>query len=146
MLSTNSLQLPAKYAFVRVLRGSKHLASNSAVHWIAWLSRTSGVTIVGYIFSSAIPVFEDLVSLAGALITALLCFQLMGAMWLYDNWSKGKEERSAGWTLMVIWCIFVIILGSFMTVAGIWGSVTSIIVSYQKTGGSAAWTCADNSV
>lgn len=29
--------LPAKYVFVRILRGSKHLASNSLIHWVTWL-------------------------------------------------------------------------------------------------------------
>lgn len=74
-----------------------------------------------------------------------MCFQPMAGMWLYDNWSKGKVNRSARWYAMVAWCAFVIIAGTFLMIGGTYGSVVSIIKSYNETGGSAAWSCADNS-
>lgn len=74
-----------------------------------------------------------------------MSFQPMGFMWLYDNWSLGKTERTPRWTLMVCWCVFVISSGTFLMVAGTYGSVVSIIDSYKESGGSAAWSCADNS-
>lgn len=46
---------------------------------------------------------------------------------------------------MVFWCAFVLISGTFLIIAGTYGSVTAIIDSYRETGGSAAWSCADNS-
>jgi hypothetical protein len=115
------------------------------VHWVAWLGCTFGVALIAYIIASSIPVFSDLVSLVGALLGTPMCFQPMGGMWLYDNWSKGKSHRSLKWTLMVCWCISVIIAGTFLMVGGTYGSVVSIIDSYKESGGSAAWSCADNS-
>lgn len=138
-------QLPAKYIFVRVLRGSKHLTAHTFIHWATWLSCTFGMAIIAYIIASAIPVFGGLVSLVGALLGTVLSFQPMGCMWLYDNWSRGKAEKKPIWISMVCWSVFVILVGSFLMVAGTYGSVVGIAKSYSEAGGSAAWSCADNS-
>jgi hypothetical protein len=100
---------------------------------------------VAYVIASAIPVFDGLVSLVGALLGTLISFQPMGCMWLYDHWTKGKEERSLRWALMVGWSIFVIVIGTFLTVAGTYSSAKSIADSFQKDGGTSPWSCADNS-
>lgn len=145
-IALTAFQITAKYIFVRVLQGSRHLASNTLTHWVVWLGCTIGIALVAYIIASAIPVFSDLVSLVGALLGVPMCFQPMGGMWLYDNWNQGKGQRSAKWTAMVCWCIFVIVIGTFLMIAGTYGSVVMIIASYQESGGSAAWSCADNSI
>ncbi|QMW48426.1 amino acid transporter [Aspergillus flavus] len=139
------IHLPAKYLFIRILQGSRHLTANTTIHWATWLGCTSGIAIIAYIIASAIPVFNDLVSLVGALLGTLMSFQPMGCMWLYDNWSKGKISKSPKWIFMVFWSGFVILSGTFLMVGGTYGSVVSIIDSYKKSGGSAAWSCADNS-
>lgn len=100
--------------------------------------------MIAYIIASAIPVFDSLVSLIGALLGTLMCFQPMGCMWLFDNWHR-KSEGSKRWMLMVCWSVFVIVLGTFLMVAGTYGSVVAIMDSYNASGGSAAFSCADNS-
>lgn len=137
---------PAKYVFVRVLRGSKHLASNTLIHWISWLGCTFGVALIAYIIASAVPVFGGLISLVGALLGTLMTFQPMGCMWLYDHWKEGMVKGSRlRWQLMVCWSVFVIVIGTFLMIAGTYGSIVGIIDSYKAEGGSAAWSCADNS-
>lgn len=86
-------------------------------------------------------------SLIGALLGTLMCFQPYGCMWLYDNWAEGKKDgqRSWRWTAMVAFSVFVIVSGTFLMIAGTYGSIVGIIDSYKVSGGSAAWTCADNS-
>jgi amino acid permease len=134
---------PAKYVFVRALRGSKHLVSNSTVHWVTWLSCTLGVTIVGYIIASAVPNFGSLISLVGALLGTLMAFQPLGAMWLYDNWNG--RTRNARWLMGVCWASFVILIGTFIMVAGSYSAIAAIIDDYKANGGTGAWSCADNS-
>ncbi|KAJ3505167.1 hypothetical protein NM208_g16233 [Fusarium decemcellulare] len=134
--------LPAKHIFVRILRGSKHLTANTAIHWITWLGSTFSVSLVAYLIASGIPVFGGLVSLIGALLGTFLAFQPMGCMWLYDHW---KDERTVRWHLMVGWSVFVIVSGTFLMIAGTYSSIVGIIDSYKADGGSAAWSCADNS-
>lgn len=112
---------------------------------MTWLSCTFGIALVAYIIASAIPVFNDLVSLIGALLGTMMSFQPMGCMWLYDNWARGKATRKPRWILMVCWSVFVVLSGTFLMIAGTYGSVVSIMKSYAESGGSAAWSCADNS-
>lgn len=112
---------------------------------MTWLSCTFGVTLIAYIIASSIPVFSDIVSLIGAVFGITMGFQPMGAMWLYDHWYSEKDQLSLKWRFKVCWCIFVISIGTFLTIGGTYGSVISIIDSYSQSGGSAAWSCADNS-
>lgn len=131
--------------FVKILRGSKHLNSNSLVHWGTWLGCTFGIALIAYIIASAIPVFGNLVSLIGALLGTLMSFQPMGCMWLYDNWGREKSKRDWKWQAMVAFSVFVVVSGTFLMIAGTYGSIVAIIEGYKADGGSAAWTCADNS-
>ncbi|KAH0429608.1 amino acid transporter [Colletotrichum camelliae] len=131
-----------KYLFLRFMRGSSHLTRNSVTHWAVWIGCTGVNALLSYIVASAIPILSGLVSLVGAFGGTLLSLQPMGAMWLYDNWN-GK--RTPLWMLTFAWVVFVIVMGSFMTVAGSYGAIVGIINDYKASGGSAAWSCADNS-
>ncbi|KAF5004863.1 hypothetical protein FDECE_8645 [Fusarium decemcellulare] len=137
------IHLPSKYIFVRILRGSHHLTANTNIHWVTWLGSTSTITLVAYLIASGMPAFGGLVSLIGALLGTFMAFQPMGCMWFYDNWNT--EERTLKWRLMVAWSAFVIASGTFLMVAGTYGSIVGIIDSYKESGGSRAWSCDDNS-
>lgn len=91
---SDSFQFPSKYVFVRILRGSRHLTNNSFIHWGTWLGCTCAITVSSYLIASGIPIFSDLVSLIGALLGAAMPFQPMGCMWLYDNWTRGRERKT----------------------------------------------------
>ena len=122
------------------------MTANSVIHWATWLGCTSVTTIIAYCIASGIPAFGGLVSLVGALFGTLLCFQPEGIMWLYDNWAKGRGQRkTAKWIVGTIWSVFLIVIGSFLMAAGTYGSVKGIMASYAESGGSAAFSCADNS-
>jgi len=135
--------LVAKYFFIRTLRGTKHLSHPTTKHWVTWFGFTAAVSLTAYVIASAIPVFGGLVSLVGALLGTLMSFQPMGCMWLYDNWHR--SNRDWRWKGMVAWSIFVIVAGTFLLIGGTYGSIVGIIDSYNKDGGTKAWTCADNS-
>ncbi|WVR00371.1 hypothetical protein IAU59_007514 [Kwoniella sp. CBS 9459] len=137
--------LPAKYLFVRIMRGSEHLTRNTAKHYVTWYSCVLGCVLFSYVIASAIPVFDGLASLVGALFGTVLCIQLMGGMWLYDNWQYRYEKKTFGYRLALCWSFFSIALGSFLMVAGTYGAIVGIIDSYNATGGTSAWSCADNS-
>ncbi|KAL4942659.1 hypothetical protein BDV06DRAFT_211630 [Aspergillus oleicola] len=137
--------VPAKFIFINLLRGTPHLTANTPTHWITWLACTLSITAIAFIIASTIPIFDSLVSLIGALLGTLMCFQPMGCMWLFDNWKKEKGLRERFWRLKVTWAGFVVLLGCFLTVAGTYGCVVGIIDSYAAEGGQAAFSCADNS-
>lgn len=140
----NRFQVPAKYIFVRILRDSKHLVSNSATHWMIWLGCTFSISVSSYVVASAIPFFGPLTSLIGSFFGSVMSFQFMGIMWFYSHWS----ERKAGhyrWTMVAVWAAFVVVAGTVLMVAGTYGSVIGIMDYYKAGGGSSAWSCADNS-
>lgn len=141
----DQLQFSSKYIFIRILRGSEHLTANSFKHWATWLGCTTAITLSSYLIASGIPNFADLVSLIGALLGTFMSFLPMGCMWLYDNWKNGREQATLKWMLLSSWSILVIVCGSFLMVAGTYGSVVNIIASSKATSGSSAWSCADNS-
>ncbi|XRM42612.1 hypothetical protein ABZX51_005822 [Aspergillus tubingensis] len=143
--TTIVLHLPSKYAFVRILRGSTHLTSNSMIHWCTWLGCTCSSTVIAYLIASGIPFFNNLVSLIGALLGVFLAYQPAGCMWFYINWSS-RNFRDWKWVVKASWSLFIIVVGMFMTVAGTYGAIVGIIDSLNEDGGRKPWTCADNSV
>ncbi|RSL57158.1 hypothetical protein CEP54_008439 [Fusarium duplospermum] len=144
--ATINAHAASKYPFIRLLRGSRHLTANTFTHWAYWLGCTFTVSLSAYAIASGIPIFHALVSLVGALLGTLMCFQPMGCMWLYDNWSRGRSGgRSVGWTIQACVAVFVVVSGMFLTVAGTYGTVVGVIKAFRETKGAAAWSCADNS-
>ncbi|KAL4868894.1 hypothetical protein BDV12DRAFT_185605 [Aspergillus spectabilis] len=134
--------IPVKFIFVHILRGSHHLTSNTPKHWLTCISE---ITIIAWIIASTIPVFDALVSLIGALLGPLMCIQPMGAMWRDDNWGKAattatgtdtgqQRTKTNRWTLMVGvgWSVLLIVLGTFLMVAGTYGSLVGIVDSYSE--------------
>jgi hypothetical protein len=103
------------------------------------------MTLVAYLIASSIPFFDSLVSLIGALLGTFLAYQPSGCMWLYDNWSR-RTDRDWKWTTMACWSGFIIVVGTFITIAGTYGSIVGIIDLLREDGGSKPWTCADNSI
>lgn len=57
------LHVASKYLFVRILRNSPHLQTNSMVHWVTWLSCTIGLGSISFILAEAIPIFNYLIAL-----------------------------------------------------------------------------------
>jgi hypothetical protein len=137
-------QFPAKLLFVRILRNSKHLTTSTPTHWITWLSSVAGITLISYIVASAVPIFGGLVSLIGGLLVPLMSFQPMGMMWLYDNYNT-RSHSTWSWKVGFGCSVGIIIFGCFIMVAGTYGAVVDIIETYRESGGTLAWSCADNS-
>ncbi|KAI5366205.1 Putative amino acid transporter, transmembrane domain-containing protein [Septoria linicola] len=134
------VHMPAKTIFMRFMRGTEHLTSNTPIHWMAWLGCTITITIVAYLIGSGIPVFDQLLSLVGALLATVTCFQPTGMMWLFDNFRR--PERNLNWWAGVIFSLFMIIGGTFITIGGTYGAILGIVDSTDRT---SPWSCADNS-
>ncbi|OCF62257.1 hypothetical protein L486_01925 [Kwoniella mangroviensis CBS 10435] len=139
------LHLPAKYIFLRLMKGSRHLTSNSPIHWAVWLSCVGTCAIIAYVIASAIPVFSSLVGLIGALFGTFFCIMLMGGMWLFDNKSRRHTDTSFGYRALFFMNVFLVVLAAYLMISGTWGAVQDIIDSYNADGGQSAWSCKDNS-
>ncbi|GFZ50956.1 hypothetical protein JCM24511_08714 [Saitozyma sp. JCM 24511] len=136
--------IPAKYVFVRILRNSRHLSKNTPIHYIVWFSCVIVNCALSFIIAEAIPFFNDLVGLIGALLGTFICIQTEAYMWLWDEW-RSPNRGTLKWKALVAMNILFIVLGFFVMIAGTYGSVVAINQSLHDGNTSAPFSCADNS-
>ncbi|KAI1247524.1 hypothetical protein MGN70_011414 [Eutypa lata] len=137
------IHVAAKYLFVRMLRNSRHLQQNTVVHWSIWLACTLGMSIVGFLIASGIPIFNYLLALAGSLTFAPLALGLPGYLWIYDH----QHYRKGNWWRVTVYYLnwLMILLAVFLTIGGTYGVVQNIIDAYARGEIDRAFSCADNS-
>jgi hypothetical protein len=80
----------SKYMFVRMFRNTKHLQSNSLVHWSTWIGCNVGVGVLAFILAEAIPVFSYILSLEAAMFFAPMSLLFPAFFWIYNH----KQYRS----------------------------------------------------
>ncbi|KAK7751468.1 hypothetical protein SLS62_006553 [Diatrype stigma] len=137
------VHVAAKYLFVRMLRNSRHLQQNSAVHWSLWLACTFGMSVVGFLIASGIPIFNYLLALAGSLTFAPLALGLPGYLWIHDH---GHYRTGTWWRVLVYYLNWLmILLAVFLTIGGTYGVIQNIIDAYARGEIDRAFSCADNS-
>ncbi|KAK8051776.1 Amino acid transporter- transmembrane [Apiospora rasikravindrae] len=133
----------AKYVFVRLLRNSRHLQSNTITHWATWVGSTLAIGVVAFVLSESIAIFNYILALAGSVCFAPMAIILPGFLYLHDlaAYRKGTMLQRTKWTLH----IGLILLGVFVTVCGTYASVMSIKEAYNNGEIGSAFSCADNS-
>jgi hypothetical protein len=138
------IHVAAKYLFVRFLRNTRHLQSNTVVHWSLWFGCTFGLSIISFIIAAGIPIFNYIVSLSGSICLAPLSMMLPAILWLYDH----PEHRKGTAGQKVIYALHVLQLtfSLFLIVGGTYGVVNQIILAYRTGQIARAFSCADNSV
>lgn len=136
--------VPAKWIFVNILKGSEHLTKNTFKHWITWFACVLGCVLFSYVVASAVPVFNGLVGLVGALFGAFLCILVTSLMWIY---LYGAEWRTGGTKLKLAVAahILMALAGAFLMVGGTYGSILDIKASFDSGDTASPWGCADNS-
>lgn len=137
------VHVSAKYIFVRILRNSKHLQSNSFIHWGTWLGSVAGMSIVSFLIASGVPIFNYLLSLAGSIAFAPLALGLPGWLWIYDHadYWKGTLWQKTLYVLHVV----LILISIFLTIGGTYGVIVQILDAYREGLIDSAFSCADNS-
>lgn len=108
--------IAAKYVFVRVLRRSRHLQSNTATHWATWAGVTLAIGAVAFLLAESIAIFNYILALAGSVCFAPMALVLPGFLYLHDfaAYRRGTWGQRTKWGLH----IGLILLGVFVTVCG----------------------------
>lgn len=165
--------IAAKYLFVRSLRGTTHLQSNTVQHWAVWIGSMFGTVAFGFIVVGVVPFFGDFLSLVGALVNPVFTNVIPGFMLLFylarrpvkakDRTGSGTSNAEApngnfviesfqvyrgGWK-GVVWhivALFTVLSGLFIIVSGTYATVLSIKKSYDNGAVGGVFSCGDNSL
>jgi hypothetical protein len=138
------IHVAGKSIFVRLLRGSPHLTSNTWQHWTVWLSSTYGTGLVGWLICEAVPFFGSLLSVVGALGFGPLGICLPVVLWFCMNegvWQKGGAKGKMLWLVHA----FLMLLGLFVTIAGTYAAVVVIRDQFRSGAVGKPFQCDDNS-
>jgi hypothetical protein len=79
----------AKYIFVRVFAGTKHIAKRTWVGTVGWVVITIAVWVIALVIAESIPVFSSLLGLVCALFASWFSYGIPGILWLFlhkGNW------------------------------------------------------------
>jgi len=106
----------AKNVFVRTLRDSKHLQTNTVIHWSTWLAINLVLGVFGYIVAETVPILNYLLGLACTLCSAPFSLIYPMLLWMHDPkaYRNGSVRQKARCAFHVLICL----LGLFMVVAG----------------------------
>ncbi|KAI0143883.1 amino acid transporter [Hypoxylon sp. NC0597] len=133
----------AKYLFVRILRNTKHLQSNTLIHWGTWLGCSVSLGAIAFILAESIAIFNYLLSLVGSICFAPMAISIPGVLWLFDFW---HYRTGNFWQkLQYFFHCFLVILGLFITVGGTYSTILAIKDAYATGLIGSAFSCADNS-
>ncbi|KAL8389040.1 hypothetical protein RB595_008836 [Gaeumannomyces hyphopodioides] len=133
----------AKYAFVRTLRDSKHLQTNTLVHWGTWLGINVALGTVGFVVAEAVPILNYLLGIAAALGLAPFSLMYPAMLWWHDY--DGSNSRSAVRNIKMASHVFIFLFGLFMLVAGTYSVATVIKDAFASGEIPGVFDCRDNS-
>ena len=149
--------LAAKYSLIRILRGTKHLQSNTKIHWITWLGMITIVSAVGFVIAGAIPFFNNLVALTGALVGTSFTLFIPACLTLYEighhkhherdltlTWIKHSWSELHNHKFTATLSIFCIAVAIFICVGGLYGAISSTVEAYANGTVDRAFSCANN--
>ena len=106
----------AKYLFVRILRNTKHLQSNSMIHWSTWIGINIAVAILAWILAEAIPVFNYILSLEASLFFAPMSLMFPAFFWMHDH--KHYRTGTMGQKMYYAGHVSLALIAAFMVVGG----------------------------
>jgi amino acid permease len=128
----------AKYIFVRVFAGTKHVVKKTKTGTIGWIVITIGIWAIGFVIAESIPVFSNLLGLLCALFASWFSYGLPGMFWL---WMYYGEWFSSGKRIAMFVCnVLLVIIGTVICALGLWSSGEAIATD----SGTSPWTCASN--
>lgn len=78
----------AKYIYVRLFRGTDRMGRKSWSNFGLWALIMLALWVVAWLVAVAVPVFNDLLSLASALFASWFTYGLSGVFWLYLNYGQ----------------------------------------------------------
>ncbi|OSS46442.1 hypothetical protein B5807_08707 [Epicoccum nigrum] len=125
----------AKYIYVRIFRGTRHMGSRTWLAVGSWAGITLSLWVVAWIIAESIPNSDSLLGLISALFASWFTYGSSGIFWLYLNW--GKYFLNWRKTSLTILNVFIVCVGAAVCGIGLYASGKSI--HDAPSGG--LWSC-----
>jgi len=135
----------ARFLFFRIFAKSEHRYTNTFKGWFVWSGIIAVTWVLAFIIAEIIPFFSDMLSLMSSLFDGWFGFiyWAMCYLILYPPSERWNGTWRSAETLLNY---FFILFGLYMTVAGTYVSVESIIQSYQASAVGGVFTCVSNAL
>ena len=128
----------AKYIYVRIFRGTRHMNKRTWLAVGSWMGITLILWVVAWIIAESIPNFNDLLALISSLFAAWFTYGISGIFWLFLNW--GGYTKNWKKVLLTAANLVLVIIGATICGAGLYASGDAI----HSESGSGSWTCESN--
>lgn len=128
----------AKYIFVRIFAGTKHIAKHTKLGLLGWLGITASIWIIAWVIAQSIPVFSNLLGLVCALFASWFSYGIPGSLWLwmyYGEWFTTPKR-----TVQFVLNALLMLVGLLLCALGLWCSGEAI----AHDAGTDPWSCKSN--
>ncbi|RPD66561.1 hypothetical protein L226DRAFT_479331 [Lentinus tigrinus ALCF2SS1-7] len=139
----------AKLIFVRIFRrkgpSSRHMNSHTWTGWLTWIGICAAIWILAFVIAEVIPFFNELLGVISAIFASWFTYGISGIFWFHLN---PPERRFSSWgqTLKTIFWGFIILVGVFIMIAGLYSSIQSIVDGYRDGAFASPFTCANQAI
>ncbi|OJJ79968.1 uncharacterized protein ASPGLDRAFT_77366 [Aspergillus glaucus CBS 516.65] len=127
-----------KTMYIRIFAGTDRMHKQDFVAVGSWIGLALSLWVLAWIIASAIPVFNNLLSLMSALFASWFSFGLPGIFWLYLN--RGRWVESPRKVLLTMLNVLCVSIGIVLCGLGVYTSGKAI----HDDPSSASFSCANN--
>ncbi|OJJ06613.1 hypothetical protein ASPVEDRAFT_330270 [Aspergillus versicolor CBS 583.65] len=128
----------SKYIYVRLFRKTDRMHKKDFVAVGSWLLITFCTWVLAWIIASAIPVFNNLLSLIASIFASWFTYGFTGMFWLYLN--KGRFFSTPMKTFLTLLNIFMIVIAAVICGLGLYVSGRAL----HEDSSTASFSCANN--
>lgn len=130
----------AKYIFVRIFGGTKHVARRTWQGTAGWIGVTITIWVIAFVIAESIPVFNNLLGLVCALFVSWFSYGFPGILWLFMH--KGEWFKNGKNMILFAMNVTLFVVGLVLCALGLWSSGEAI----AQGGMAEPWSCKSNAV
>ncbi|OJJ55535.1 hypothetical protein ASPSYDRAFT_157784 [Aspergillus sydowii CBS 593.65] len=128
----------SKYIYVRLFRKTDRMHKKDLVAVGSWLLITFCTWVLAWIIASAIPVFNNLLSLIASIFASWFTYGFTGMFWLYLN--KGRFFSTPMKSFLTVLNIFMIVVAAVICGLGLYVSGKAL----HEDSSTDSFSCANN--
>ncbi|KAJ9658111.1 hypothetical protein H2201_007892 [Coniosporium apollinis] len=127
-----------KQIYLRVWKGTDVVHQKSFKAIGSWVGICAAVWTLSWVIAEAIPAFDAMLALIGALFCGWFSYGFSGVLWIYMNKGKWWVSKRKGCLTVLNSTIFL--CGAFICGVGLWATGTELAAGH----GGKSFSCADN--